>query len=324
MIVRRLIFALVCVASARADVIAMRPSARVAPDADITLGDVAALEGPAVTGLADTVLVRAADRGARWDLIEAARIRAVLRENGANLGLIELRARTTRVGRAQRSEAPVRVEAPTGPPVETVEDRVRQSVFATLRLPQDRVKLSFTDPDASILATPVAGRIAEIQPSGHTGALSYAVTVYDGDRIVVRGTVRVEAQIRREVAVASSMIDRGAAITPGLYEVETRWTPAGMLAADPAELSARAARTRIEPGKVITLDELKPDVVVERGQIVALHYVSRAVIAKSRARSLGDGAIGDRVELELVLTGAKVTGTVASEGIVVMRRDAAR
>jgi flagella basal body P-ring formation protein FlgA len=64
-----------------------------------------------------------------------------------------------------------------------------------------------------------------------------------------------------------------------------------------ADVVGQAARRRIEAGRLIVSDDVRPALSIQRGEDVVVHTLSGSMVLKSRARAMGTAREGELVEL---------------------------
>jgi hypothetical protein len=165
--------------------ITLRTSARVDAARPVLLGDVARVEGERAEELAAAVVLPAAP--SRGQAITADELRALLRPAGVNWGVTTLNGRSCTVVAVS---APA--EQPPGPesaPAVVAADSVRAAltgrIAAVLGVELESLRLTFSDQDRELLDTPAAGRTLEVRTVGASERMALAVTLYEGDRIVL-------------------------------------------------------------------------------------------------------------------------------------------
>lgn len=293
--------------------ITLRGVARVDASAPILLGDVAELDGGDAVTLAESVIAPAGQRPATVTL---AQVRSVLEAGGANLGRLTLR------GSACSVLAPV--VPPTATPAETpapAGDTVRSVVAARIAEllavgPAD-LRLTFESRDDALLGVPAQDRTVAVQPAGEGDRLPMAVRVYEGDRIVAQGQVRVTVLVRRRVLVTTAALSRGAAIrASGLLE-EERWLPPSSDPADGADLDGQVLKNRLGVGQVVEMQDIEPPLVVKRGDVVAVDCLSGAFSVRTTARALSAGRLGEVIQFQSLGSKHTFRARVSGPGLAV-------
>lgn len=191
-----------------------------------------------------------------------------------------------------------------------------------------RLRISESRPaEAALLAERVDdGRRYEVTPGGSSlsGRLSVRVDVYEGDRLAESASISVEALVARAVCIVSTGVSRGDVVTEADVTIETRWlSPAADTPPHPSVVIGQSARRRLEPGRVVTDDDVRAAVMVERGEEVSVHTLSGSVVLKSKARAMAQGRQGDAIEVRREGAARSFTARVSERGVVVVALDAA-
>jgi len=330
MIFRHSHLALACLAlatgAALADSITLRRSLSVEPGSAITLADAAELEGPAAEALAGLILIDSADTLPRHTSGDRRLELALVRERldahpGINWAFLSLRGSETRV----RTEAPkinrgpvtTTAEADSPDQPETLDQLDPGSIRALahrvllriLKVGPEDLRVKWSESDAELLDQQVEGRTIHVQPIGSSARMPLSVTIYDGDRIARRETVRADIQVRRTARVIGKAAPRGTVLSPEHVTTRVMWLDPGT---DPAPAVVGEVTTRrLDPGAIVETADVAPPLIVERGKVVMLHCVAGAVALKTPARALEQGRDGETIRLEMIGTGRRVTARVS-------------
>jgi len=301
--------AVIAVATQARVVIELRPTVRLAGDTDATLGAIARVTGDRADRLSAVVIVgRDALPAGVWTEITPGQVREALDAERVNWSKTILRGAAVRVRAAPDARAtpkrttqpPARNAEPTRatPVGPTLGDRVAPRIAADLGVSPADLRLTFEPGDHALLSTPTTGRRIDLTPTGRGARMLLRATVYEQDRIVAEGVLRVVVEVRREVAVLGRNVRRGERLASADLRREHRWLPAD---AD-AELFERAvgaeASGRLREGAVLRASDLVAPAAIERGDRVVVHALSGAFVVRTEARALGDGAEGEIVEFE--------------------------
>lgn len=308
-------------------VIELRASAIVAPGVPVTLGAVARLEGGEAQAWAETVVHEPLTAGQQAQVDLAAVRRAMERTGRVHWGRVMLRGGTCRVEApaafcARAVPAPTtggRTEAGEGT-VPTVRAAVAAQIAQLAGVPASDVRLDFAPEDAEFLDEPVSVRTLEIRPTAMSDRLPLAVSMFEGQRLVARRTIRVGVEVRRDVPVALASKRKGETLRADEVRIETRWVgltvrPAASEAFSGAEA---AVGTRLTPGQVIQAGDLAPPVVVRRGEPATVHCVSGTVVITTRARALAEAREGETIEFESLDGRRRFTARVDGRGRAVI------
>ncbi len=289
--------------------VSVRSSPRIQQAGPVTLGEIADLTGPEALRLKALVIVEdfAKEAGADGSLrIEFARIRTAIESHPeVNMGRLLLSGGTTTVRLGPAPAAPNAPPQPAGAtsratprpaPPTALQQRVSERVAQALGVDPMDVRLEFPKSDASILATPLTGRTATITPGGSGSQMPINVRIFEGDRIVASGTLRPTVEVRRDVLVALSELNRGDGIDIATAARESRWISAAENPADPVTSTGMTVRTRIATGSVIPARSLESPVVVAKGDLISVDVVSGTFAVRAQARAMGPGRVGDVIE----------------------------
>ena len=286
----------------------------------MTLADVAELRGDAAVGLGGLVVGEAG--ATRVDL--AAVRRALEGRVGTNLGRLTLSgsACAVRVGAAMSAVAPTAggATAPAGAALETVRTRVAAKIAEVVGVEAAGLRLAFDEGAAgrALLGMGVAGRTVVVQPAGAGERMPLSVRVYEGDRLLASGTVRVGVLVRREVVVARRDLTRGAAFDAERVGAETRWVEPGVSPAAMADVLAATARGRVEAGGVIETRHIETPLAVKKGDLVAVDCLSGSVAVRRTARARAAGREGDVIEVQTLESRKSFRARVSGPGTAVL------
>ena len=297
--------------------IALRPSATVEPGRAIRLKEVATLAGPDADRLGEAVVLDApsgTSGSTATPTIDLSAVRAVLDRAKVNWGRVTLSGSrcTLNRGLPQAEPAPVAAhksavafEQADAIPPGTFKAVIASRLADLYSVAPDALRLAFraADDDRVFLAGAVpAGQRVEATPgaSSTSGRLSVRVDVYKASSLVWSRTITVDALVRRVAALTSSPVDRGTALDAGALTTEERWlSPSADVPLREEDLVGQTVRKRLEPGKPISRDDVRPPVVVSRGDVVWVHVLSGTVSMKAKARALDSAVDGDEVSLQL-------------------------
>jgi flagella basal body P-ring formation protein FlgA len=314
----------------------------------LTLADVAILDGPDADALARIVLVenprsRAATSSPGFQL-DVAEVRDALTAAKVHWGKTALRGSRCYVklplppadpanagaARPARASAPARPSRDEPQPVAITGDgSVRDAVVARLltlfAVDAADLRLAFEPADTPLLATPIAGRRAEIHPAatGNSPVVPVQVFLYDADRIALSGRVQASALIARPVAIAREAVARGTVLDDSLFDTDRRWlAPNTRQPADPASLAGRVTSLRVNAGAVIGLADTEAPLAVRRGEIVEVHVLSGSITVRAQARALANARDGELVQLRLDGSDTPFTARMNGRARAVMVVDA--
>jgi len=328
----RLILVFIALLSVRASAgtVELRRAVRVDAGADVTLADVAVLSGDDALALGGIVVIGVADPAlARGNAtVEIDRVRAIIHIRGVNWGLLTLRGGRCDVSVRETSvitEATIRslpapaASPPTGPTVRTfVEQRLRETFGVT---DPTLLRIRFEDRDEDLLSMALTDRLVEAHTAGSSERVPVSVSVYEGDRLIERRQIRVEVLIEREVCVLKAPVRRGTLLSEGDFITERRWMPTDVRPLTLADANGAEARSALDAGTVLNERHVEAPVVIRRGGLAMVHYLSGGVILKTRARAMSDGRMGERIRFEVLGTRRRFMANVDGPDRAVVRRD---
>jgi flagella basal body P-ring formation protein FlgA len=288
-------------ADAFAGTITLRPGATIESSREVTLGDIADLEGEDAKALA----------GIRVGFVEGAsevtiaQVRAALDTREVNWGRIALRGSScaVRIAAPAIVDASVPTNAPTervAPGLETVRDRILATLGELFGAEPDAIRVTLDDAGKDILSRPVHGRRVDIETSSASSSrIAIRVWMYEGDRLIVDGSVRADVSLRIDCLTLSRALGKGDRLDASMFSRTTLWmAPTG---APPVRNEAQAigavARTRLDAGTVLRTDHIEAPIVIKRGDLVSVHALAGSMVLKTQARALADAREGEMVEL---------------------------
>ena len=318
-------------ALAQAGTVELRSLARVEPGRDVTLADVARLTGEDAQDLGEIVLIGRDDpalsRGRASVAIE--RVRALIDARGVNWGMLTLRGgrcdvlvREARTKPAPEVQTPQRTEESPSSGAATVRTFVERRLRETFGVddPGD-MRIRFDDRDEDLLSMTLDGRLVDAHTTGSSSRVPVSVSVYEGERLLERRQIRAEVMIRRQVCVLREPARRGERIDASMFTLETRWMATDTSPLTPEEAAASEIKSPVDAGVVLERKHVEAPVVVRRGGLVVVHYLSGPVILKTRARALSDGRMGDRIQFEALGTKRRFMARVDGADRAVVRRE---
>lgn len=281
--------------------VTLRPGVRVEANAPVTLADVASVEGPAAERLSGLVL--AEDESELDGGVGVARVRELVLEQLAESAVV-IRGTTCTLairgnaGRSatRRGDSSTTTELPG--PEGTVRGQIEAHLLALFGVDERSARFTFEDRDASLLGRSVTGRAVELRVTGSGRRVPLSVAVYEGARVVAEGTVRVEVQLKKDVALAGGDLDRGAVLGPRDLLIESRWVDADADIVSASDAIGRVVRRRVRTGEALVGSELESPVVIRRGDVVMIRSVVGAAAVRMRGRALDDARAGDVIEFE--------------------------
>jgi flagella basal body P-ring formation protein FlgA len=162
------------------------------------------------------------------------------------------------------------------------------------------------------------GMRGHLSPGATLQARSMIAVSCDGP---VRWTVYVPVTVesRISVLVLKHPVPRDARLTSEDVTVETRKvTGVGVTAflTDVKDLQSRSVERPLALGTTLTIDMLKPDMVIRHGQDVTLIASAAGIEVRAAGRALADGANGARLKVQNLSSLKVVEGVVAGPDVV--------
>jgi flagella basal body P-ring formation protein FlgA len=295
-----------------ADVIQLRSGAAVDTPA-VTLRDVAELDGPEAERWAD-VSIHAWTESQTSKTLSLDELRRLLDARGVHWGRLTLRGPASIVIRrtapavtrtipaahaAANPMAPVTVAEPAGQALrQRIIDWVRQHVAAD----ESDLRIGFDEQQAALLDA-VNGQRLEFEPLNRDrlGRIPLVIREHRSDLLAATHRVHVMVELRRMAVVARRNLDRGHLIGEGDVELKPVWLNSSIKqpATDPAAVVGRKMSVPLRSGAVVHVDDVSATVgAVRRGDKVLVRCVSGAVVVRTEARAMEDGAIGQIISLK--------------------------
>ncbi|MBS0187471.1 MAG: flagellar basal body P-ring formation protein FlgA [Planctomycetes bacterium] len=328
--------------SLRADSIVLRSSVRLDAQSPVTLRDVATLSGSDAEALG-TLVVREAQKGAKpgeatisldelRSTLNAAKTdirwgKIALSGDNCTIRLVDLAPAAEEAPAAEPvSVRPVQ-KAPAGPTWRVVADMQDESLRAAIghrlanfiKAEAADVRIAFYDQDAKLLDTPATGRVLDIQPTGLGAIVPVVLRVFEGEKVVAAGTVRVRIEQKLDVVGASKALHRGDIVSKADIFSESRWTPPGDRLASESSVLGSVVKNRLQPGELFLDGDTEAAILVKRGDIVNIACVSGSIVMNTKARALANAKENDVIEFApLRNTKSKVVARVVSPGQAVI------
>ena len=121
-----------------------------------------------------------------------------------------------------------------------------------------------------------------------------------------------------EAAVPVRALARGEVVKASDFSIERR--PKGEFASEPpaqaAEITGRAARRAVRAGQPLRSADLMKAEIVQRNDMVTLHYQVPGIILSMRGKALDSGAEGDTVSVLNIQSKRTIQGVVTAPGHV--------
>jgi flagellar basal body P-ring formation protein FlgA len=300
--------------------IELRSSSRMVAGMPVTLGQIAALRGDEAVALAGIIIVPATQGPIAGPLtlgIEQVR-HAVDAAEKVNWSRLTLRGSRCVVLPAE-TESPAPVVKPEPQPATRIDPgTIRAAILTRLEQmtgePAERLRLSFDAREDQLLDTPTAGRTIEVNATALSDRMPFSIRVYERDRTIAEGTVRVGVEVERRVARTTRAIRRGESMPHDAIAVEDAWTPLTAKPASPDSITSHTARDRLDKGQIIATDDVAAAVAVQRGELVSVRVVSGSVVVQTKARALAAARAGELVRLKAIDTDREYTARMDGRG----------
>lgn len=285
----------------------LRAKAEVAGEGSVRLADIAQIEGPKAAELGELVVFEswsAAGGKSGATRLSIEELRGRLDALGVNWGRTTLRGTACAITHAKPEEpahepappAPSAAAAPTGP---TVRSQIIARIGQILGLEQEELRLRFDASDDKTLNTSVEGRTLELSSGGLSDRVAVTVRLYEGERLVVRESVRVGVEVKKTVLLAALPLRRGDEITPRSFTAQEDWVGPAQDIAGEQEAVGSIVRSRVEAGERIGRGDLERAVAVRKGDLVRVACISGSVIlSMPSARATQEGRVGDVITFE--------------------------
>jgi flagella basal body P-ring formation protein FlgA len=283
-------------------VIELLPAAFAEPGSPVTLAQVATLSGPDALAAGAIVVIPAmpADGDAR---LHVERVRQKLSDEKIRWSRVSLRGGecTVRPRPKAAPPAPAPSPAPAAPLPDhtgTLRSAVITRIAQITRSEPDDLRLTFDFADEQFLASPIAGRTVEIKPTAASDRLPLAITLFEGEHIATSRTIRVGVEVRRAVLVASVPKKKQETLGADDFTAQTQWLGLSVQPATRERALGAALKSRLQPGELITDDDLAPPIAVDKGEIVTVRCVSGGVALTTRGRAMAPARDGEIVKLQ--------------------------
>ena len=323
---------LVLCASALADAVRLRTSALVDAGAPVLLRDVAMLEGAAAEALGEVEIAGSVGESG-WRRVSIEDVRAALADHASRLAISGSTC-TVRT-RAPVDVPEVEVETPDDEPVradaveaKTIRAAIARRLVQHLGVGLADARFTFDVADDGLLSRPVLDRVLVIEPlsSPRSERLVVRLRLVSEGIVVEERNVRVEAQVRATVAVVAQLMRRGETVTEEQVRAERRWLSPHVRTtlADPATAPGHEAARRLEEGDLLRGHDLRPPIVVERGQLVRVLMLNGSVGVEVVARAMNDARRGEVVSCRLENSRKSFTARAYARGRLIAPADRPR
>lgn len=130
--------------------------------------------------------------------------------------------------------------------------------------------------------------------------------------------VPVSVEVEVPVLVLRRALARRAYVRPADVELQVRRMrgSAANFISDVANLEGHRLKRALPAGTALTVDVLKPNILVHRGQQVTLIAANGPVVIRAQGQALSEGSASDRVRVRNMTSLKVVEGVVESESVV--------
>lgn len=339
------ILAATCFAQfSHADSIVLRSSVRTDSDTPLLLREIANLEGPDAVALGGVVVLEASKPGNVRPIVTLSieEVRSVISAsrpqtrwgriafNGDSCTVRLIEPKQEAAEPAAKPVAPAATEHPVAPgptwrlASELAEENVRGTIAGRLvrflKVEPETVRLNFAESDATLLDMPGAGRVLDVQPTGLGTVVPVLVRVFEGERVIAAGTVKVRVEQQQHVVVCGRSLRRGDIVAKDGVLVEDRWVAPGARYLSESSVIGNVVKNRLEPGQVFVEGDVEAALLVKRGDIVNLACLSGSIVMNTKARALTQGREGEVIEfVSLRNAKSRVTAKVIAPGQAVIQ-----
>lgn len=119
-----------------------------------------------------------------------------------------------------------------------------------------------------------------------------------------------------DTVVAARTIRSQAILTPADLTMVPADTPGAL--SDPASAIGMETRVVLYAGRPVRPSDIGPPAMVERNQIITVHYRTGPLTISMEGRTLARAGVGDRLRVMNLDSRQTVTGTVLADGSVVV------
>lgn len=295
--------------------VVLRGAAVVSDAGPVLLGEVARIEGPLADRMASLELSASfealtASEG-EWRVVRFADAEKLL---GASLGedvaTVTLRGRDALV-RLDLSAAPddasptADESAPTPVASGTIGGLIALQLAARLSRQSDTVamgpsdvRLRFEPDDLELVNRPVGTDLVFVTPVGLSARGTVRIEVVRDSVVAEEHELRVVMRVRREVLVATGVVERDTPAEAIAWERREEWLTPDVNAVTAEDLKGARSIRRILPGEVVLAGMIERPVAVKRGAVIKIEVVRGGLRLEDSVRARGEGQVGDLIEVE--------------------------
>jgi len=304
--------------SALADSIQLRAKATVSAS-NITLADVAALEGDTATALADKIVATFDGSQSTMTLTQES-LRASLRKAGVNWARVSLKgfdncliSKDISASDTKPTKIVQPVVAPASPILSNPTEEVSTDTQKTLRdqlidwmrklhgSAGDSLRITFNDRDVALLSKiTLEDKLIFISgASSNLGRVPVTVQRFRGEKLVDSNRISIEVAQRHLAVVAARTISKGDALSfedLRISEVFLDRTEPDLLTKldDAIGLIATAS---LREGSLVLKDQIRPTLLVQRNELIRIQAIVGGLVVQTFARALEDGGEGQLIQV---------------------------
>ena len=302
-------------------------------DPKVTLSQVAELEGEYAATLGDLIVGEFA-AGQDELIIQLATIRRLLSEARTNWADLSLRGRTQCVvlrlapadpdpgvpaanDRAVTTSQALDIDhAAAG---RTVGDLLTAELVRINAVPRDELEIAFrgTGDDAAWLNRSAAVGRYELEAQGTSGLGRVTIKVrrYDPSGVIEQASITAEVAHLTTAIVARQSIRRGERFSSqnvGLKAVRLTGDH-GQTLQNVDLIIGQTAAASLRQGTIVLADQVAPDVLVKRGEIITVACVSGSLVVRTVGRAVENGSLGDIIAVRHEETRETFFATVSGQ-----------
>lgn len=155
------------------------------------------------------------------------------------------------------------------------------------------------------------------------GYISLPVSVLRSGKEYTRFNLSLDVRVFQPVYVAVTPIERGGAITEAM--IEEKYMDVTQVIGDPAllktEIVGKVAKRSIGKETIIFRDYVEEPKVILRNDPVTIVVIVGEIMVQTAGKALGDGALGDWIEVINLNTGVRIQAKVVGPGQVEAKVD---
>lgn len=195
-----------------------------------------------------------------------------------------------------------------------------------------RIPAQFSKVDILLKSTfpeiwlPLGEYQVEVGPHNSTrawGYISLPVKVLRNGKEYSRFNISLDVRVFQSVLVALTPIERGAVITETM--MEEKYMDVTQVFGDPAflktEIVGKVTKRSIGKGTIIFRDYVEEPKVIRRNDPVVILVVIGEIMVQTAGKALGDGALGEWIEVTNLNTGVRIQAKVIGPGQVQAKVD---